>query len=83
MNQVKNQNQLNDKFASFNNQYVKEGDYIEFWAKAPDRMFLTGNVIDKVNNHDYTKVQLKNFFKIQDFILKQQVLKLFIIKNQR
>ena len=47
----KNQNQLNDKFASFNNQYVKEGDYIEFWAKSPNRLFITGNLIE--SNHDY------------------------------
>ena len=66
----KNQNQLNDKFASFNNQYVKEGDYIEFWAKAPDRMFLTGNVIDKVNNHDYTKGATQELFQNTRFYFK-------------
>ena len=43
-----------NKFNSFNDKYVKEGDYIEFWAKAPDRLFITGNAVDKVNNHDYT-----------------------------
>ena len=47
----KNETELNDKFASFNNQYVKEGDYIEFWAKSPSRLFITGNLID--SNHDY------------------------------
>nr|WP_302633354.1 immunoglobulin-like domain-containing protein [uncultured Clostridium sp.] len=66
----KNQNELNDKFASFNNQYVKDGDYIEFWAKAPDRMFLTGNVIDKVNNHDYTKGATQELFQNTRFYFK-------------
>ena len=47
----KNETELNDKFASFNNQYVKEGDYIEFWAKSPSRLFITGNLIK--SNHDY------------------------------
>ena len=47
----KNETELNDKFASFNNQYVKEGDYIEFWAKSPSRLFITGNLIE--SNHDY------------------------------
>lgn len=42
-------------FNQFNNQYVKDGDYIEFWAKAPNRLFMTGSVIDTVNNHDYSK----------------------------
>ena len=38
-------------FENFNNKYVKEGDYIEFWAKAPRRLFITGNLIN--SNHDY------------------------------
>ena len=42
-------------FNQFNNKYVKDGDYIEFWAKVPNRLFMTGNVIDTVNNHDYSK----------------------------
>lgn len=67
----KNSNgQLNHKFARFNNQYVKDGDYIEFWAKAPERMFLTGNVIDKVNNHDYTKGATEELFQNTRFYFK-------------
>ena len=38
-------------FQNFDNKYVKEGDYIEFWAKSPSRLFITGNLID--SNHDY------------------------------
>ena len=67
----KNSNeQLNDKFARFNNQYVKDGDYIEFWAKVPERMFLTGNVIDKVNNHDYAKGATEELFQNTRFYFK-------------
>ena len=67
----KNSNgQLNSKFASFNNQYVKDGDYIEFWAKVPERMFLTGNVIDKVNNHDYAKGATEELFQNTRFYFK-------------
>jgi len=65
-----NNGQLNSKFAIFNNQYVKDGDYIEFWAKAPDRMFLTGNVIDRVNNHDYTKGATEDLFQNTRFYFK-------------
>lgn len=67
----KNSNeQLNHKFARFNNQYVKDGDYIEFWAKVPERMFLTGNVIDKVNNHDYAKGATEELFQNTRFYFK-------------
>ena len=41
----------NANFGNFNNKYVKEGDYIEFWAKAPSRLFITGDLIN--SNHDY------------------------------
>ena len=60
------------KFNSFNDKYVKEGDYIEFWAKAPDRLFITGNAIDKVNNHDYTLGGSKELFANTRFYFTSQ-----------
>ncbi|WP_302631341.1 immunoglobulin-like domain-containing protein, partial [uncultured Clostridium sp.] len=61
-----------NKFNSFNDKYVKEGDYIEFWAKAPDRLFITGNAIDKVNNHDYTLGGSKDLFANTRFYFTSQ-----------
>ena len=68
-------NSLMHKFARFNNQYVKDGDYIEFWAKVPERMFLTGNVIDKVNNHDYAKGATEELFQNTRFYFKSTGIK--------
>ena len=50
-------------FDKFNDKYVKDGDYIEFWAKRADRMFITGNVIDTVNNNDYAKGATDELFE--------------------
>ncbi|MFQ6883923.1 immunoglobulin-like domain-containing protein, partial [Clostridium sp.] len=61
-----------NKFNSFNDKYVKEGDYIEFWAKAPDRLFITGNAIDKVNNHDYTLGGSEDLFANTRFYFTSQ-----------
>ena len=62
----------NNKFNSFNDKYVKEGDYIEFWAKAPDRLFITGNAVDKVNNHDYTLGGSEDLFANTRFYFTSQ-----------
>ena len=61
-----------NKFDKFNNKYVKDGSYIEFWVKDADRLFITGNAIDKVNNHDYTLGGSEDLFANTRFYFTSQ-----------
>ena len=64
----------NSKFNVFN-QYVKTGDYIEFWAKKPDRIFITGNAIDEINDYDYAKGGKTELFEHTRFYFTEKGIK--------
>ena len=64
----------NSKFNVFN-QYVKTGDYIEFWAKKPDRIFITGNAVDQINDYDYAKGGKTELFEHTRFYFTEEGIK--------
>ena len=64
----------NSKFNVFN-QYVKTGDYIEFWAKKPDRIFITGNAVDEINDYDYAKGGKTELFEHTRFYFTEEGIK--------
>ena len=64
----------NSKFNVFN-QYVKTGDYIEFWAKKPDRIFITGNAVDQINDYDYAKGGKTELFEHTRFYFTEKGIK--------